>query len=371
MAYQPKAFVFDAASKQTALDQLGYAFGEFTEIYAPDPDYAWGWERRAPTKDKWKLQDIGGKKKDIPTIISNMMKSTWKTTEPKAGRGAIAPGGKAHGQVTIGQRGMPLSANVPNKGEAFHPQVRPTKEELKVQLDTGAIAKDWNVFDKIPRVSAVTFRGDQRPPGELIGRYRGFSPPSSRTDQYYLENYVYPAFASYLKRRWQREDLSKQDFLHAVNTCIPMADEKKLLVDYMMWRQIVRREEAHLGRMTSNECLKGYISTSKAIDSSIYFGTAYHSKPGWLYVTVVEDAFIVPFTKDSGVGIWKTGEAEIAQWGPVPADRVIACARIDRDAGQNWVLAPPFYMRKAFRRRWPRQFEYIFKVMSGAVPPQV
>jgi hypothetical protein len=58
----------------------------------------------------------------------------------------------------------------------------------------------------------VTFRGDTRSPLNVVVKARGFHPPISRTDRYYLENNVYEAFENYLSRRYSRT-LTKEEFL--------------------------------------------------------------------------------------------------------------------------------------------------------------
>jgi hypothetical protein len=223
-----------------------------------------------------------------------------------------------------------------------------------------AIASDWKVFQQIKRTNAVTFRGDTRAPNDVITKAGGFHPPSSRTDQFYLEERIYKFFADYLDRRYQRK-LTKEEFLRAVSSAAPLESDKKLLVDYMMWRKICEREAVHLGRMLENECLKGYISTARSIDTAISFGTAYNSKPGWVYVTVVHSGFIVPWGKTT---IWGSEEAEVAQWGPIPGERIVGFMHLSQFKPDSQI-----FIRRSFRKKEPKAFEYIYNVMSG-MPPQ-
>ena len=193
----------------------------------------------------------------------------------------------------------------------------------------------------------------------MIGRQNGVHPPNSRTERYYLENNIYGAFDGYSQRRFQRP-VDKADFIRAVDSAVPNQDDQRLLVDYMMWRKIVEREAVHLGRMVENECLKGYISTSRAIDSSTFFGTAYHTKPGWLYLTVVHGGFVVPFGDKH---YWGTGEAEIAQWGPIPGERIVGFVHLD-----GYKPDSEIYIRRTFRKEEPKAFEEMFNIMSGKTP---
>lgn len=347
MPYKPKEAAFKNEMVGN-IDDLGYLVAEF-EVLEPDPNYSFD-GRKMPSKDAWPIVEIssgpviGG----LPHLFKSLMNSTWKLTEPKANA--------ARGPMIMGMRGQ---LNGPDS-TAYHPQVRPTEAVVSVAFGAKtSIASDWNVFDQLKRVNAVTFRGDTRPPLAVIKKAGGFFPPNSRTDQYYLENNVYNEFESYLTRRYKRQ-LTKQDFLRAVNSNVHSEADKRLLVDYMMWRQICEREAAHVGRMASNECLKGYISTARAIDTSISFGTKYNSQPGWLYVTVVHGGFVVPWGKKT---LWGTEEAEIAQWGPVPAERIVGFRRLDQFKPQG-----PIYFRREFRKKEPKAFEYIFKAMSGKLP---
>ena len=284
MPYKPKSAAFTNDMVEDT-DHVGYLLTEF-EPLEPDPDYSFD-GRKMPSKDAWPIVEIrsGPVIGDLPHLFQGLMDSTWKLTEPK--------GNAARGPLIMGARGQ---INGPLTG-GYHPQVRPTAPVVGVKLGGNtAIASDWNLFSQLKRVNAVSFRGDTRPPNAVIHKARGFYPPNSRTDQYYLENNVYNEFEDYMKRRYQRQ-LTKQDFLQAISSNVHSDAEKKLLVDYMMWRQICEREAAHIGRMASNECLKSYISTARAIDTSISFGTKYNSQPGWLYVTVVHGGFVVPWGK--------------------------------------------------------------------------
>ena len=149
--------------------------------------------------------------------------------------------------------------------------------------------------------------------------------------------------------------------MKAFNNEAAMTQEQRTLTDYLMWRKIVEREAVHLGRMVENECLKGYISTSRSIDRACYFGTNYWKKPGWLYITVVHDGFVVP----NGLSeTWGTTEGEVAQWGPIPAKRIVGFMRLE-SGGQP---TGPIYARRRFRSDEPKAFAAVFDIMSGKGP---
>ncbi len=347
--------ILDFKPKLASVDEswgkdLGWLLQHF-EPFEPSPKHPWDRKTRPASKDDWKIvkpktaPPVGS----LPLIIENMVKMTWKFAEP--------PRDAARSNVVIGARGQAA----PALSQTYHPQVRPVKPDITTTYpNASAIASDWGVFRQIERTNAVSFRGDSRSPHEVIVKCRGFSPPNTRTDRYYLENNVFKAFADYLKRRYTR-DLSQADFLRAVDSSAPRAEDKKLLVDYMMWRSVVERESAHMGRMVSSETLKGYISTSKSIDSSINFGTRYCSTPGWVYLVVVHGGFIVPW--DGTKHFWGSEEAEIAQWGPIPAERIVGFRRLTRFEPEG-----PVFIRRTFRKAEPKAFERMYNVMSGMTP---
>ena len=309
------------------------------------------------------------------------MKATWKRAEPTWDNTQGAqPGKAAHGitigtrnlaadRITIGKRG---GIATPTGGLGlFTAHVRPTTPINASGIQHGiqttfpnnsAIASDWKIFETIPRTHAVTFRGDGRSPNDVISKAGGFYPPNSRTDRYYLENNIYTAFADYLKRRCGR-DITNKQFLAAVDETAILDEEKKLLVDYLMWRKITEKEAVHLGRMVETECLKGYISTARGIDTSLYFATGYRSKPGWLYLTVVHGGFVVPLGDKK---YWGTEEGEIAQWGPIPAKRIVGFVHVQ----QHEIPDGPIFIRRSFRLAEPKVYEHMFKVMSGMLPSQ-
>ena len=346
----------ERSSDTLGYDAIGSLASDF-EAFRLHPKYTWEKPPRVtPGKDAWKIvvpktAPIIG---ELPQIVQNVIKMTWKFAEPSKGA--------QRGDIMIGTR-IPFGRGMPNgvQNQAYHSQVRPTKQMLPTGTpNDAAIAADWKVFQQIKRTNAVTFRGDSRPPREVINEMGGFTPPISRTDRYYIENNLYNAFSDYLERRYDRK-LGKDVFLRAVDAAAPTAEDQKLLVDYMMWRKLTEREAVHLGRMVENECQKGYISTSRSIDSSLEFATRHLAVDGWLYVTVVHSGFIVPW---GSTAHWGSEEAEIAQWGPIPSSRIVGFVGVTKYCKPR----TPIFMRRSFRKNENAAFEYMYKVMSGMTP---
>lgn len=353
--------------------ELGNLLSEF-EGFQPDPNYSFT-GRVAPERNSWKTikPQSAPPIPPLPLLIQKMMKATWKYAEPSWDNTQGArPGKPAHG-ITIGTRGgaAPSTSGL----GLFNPQVRPTvpvdasgnQHGITTTFPTEtAIASDWKVFKTIPRTHALTFRGDSRSPNDVISKAGGFYPPNSRQDRYYLENNIYTAFADYLKRRCGR-DLTKDQFLGAVDETAILDEDKKLLVDYLMWRKITEREAVHLGRMVETECLKGYISTARGIDTAIFFATGYGNRQGWLYLTHVFGGFVVPLGDKK---YWGTEEGEVAQWGPIPAARIVGFVHVVNGvpAFPHGMPDGPIFIRRSFRLAEPKVFEHVFKVMSGMIP---
>ncbi len=355
----------------TNVNDLGTLLTEF-DGFRPDPKFSFN-GRAVPDKEAWKTikPQAAPPITPLPLLIQKLLKATWKRAEPSRNNTQGAQPGKAAHGITIGTRGPAVAKPTFGNLGLFTAHVRPTTPidasgnqhgiETTFPNDS-AIASDWKIFKTIPRTNAVTFRGDSRSPNDVISKAGGFYPPNSRTDRYYLENNIYTAFADYLKRRCGR-DITNKQFLAAVDETAILDEEKKLLVDYLMWRKITEKEAVHLGRMVETECLKGYISTARGIDTSLFFATGYHSKPGWLYLTVVYGGFVVPLGDKK---YWGTEEGEIAQWGPIPAKRIVGFVHVH----QHGIPDGPIFIRRSFRLAEPKVYEHMFKVMSGMLPSQ-
>lgn len=337
--------------------EFGSLAAEF-EAYEPNPAYSWETMKRGPmpSKDKWWICNpkYGPPIGSLPLVIQRAINSTWKYTQPWKDAERRNPGG-----VVIGTRNVADPKAV--LAQTYHTQKRPTGKMINSTMgNADAIASDWGIFKTIPRTNAVAFRGDTRGPRALAD-CGGFTPPNTRTDRSYLEGKVYDFFSGYLKSRYGRT-LTQGEFLRAVDSAAPTATDKALLIDFCMWKRLTDREAAHMGRMVENETLKGYTSTSRSIDTSISFGTAYNSKPGWVYVVLVHGGFVVPWGEKS---LWGSEEAEIAQWGEIPTERIVGCMHLDRFKPDS-----PAFFRRSFIKKEHKAFEYMLDVMSGMTPDQ-
>jgi hypothetical protein len=65
-----------------------------------------------------------------------------------------------------------------------------------------------------------------------------------------------------------------------------------------------------------------------------------------------------------GQSFWGAEEAEIAQWGPIPAERIVGFVHVQADK----IPDGPIFIRRSFRAAEPEAFEHMFKVMSGWIP---
>jgi hypothetical protein len=352
--YKPQTATVDPSV--ISPEALGWLQTEF-EAFEPNPKYSFAQGQRRPPCHSidwgWVSPKHAPPVGELPLVIRKMIKSTWKATEPKAGA--------TRGNVMMGTHGMPQSlANVVYGGQTYHPQVRPSLGIEVKMMNDDAIATDWKLTERIPRDNACTFRGDSRTPYQIICQANGFHPPDTRTDRYYLENAIYNGFSDYFKRRYNRE-ITQADFLQAIDTTMPSPTDKNMFIDYMMWRSLMEKEASHLGRMTVNECLKGYVSTSISIDTASFF-----AGDGWIYIVVVHGGFVVPY---GSTKVWETPEAEIAQWGPIPSERIVGFRKFDY--GQPSQPKGPVFIRRSFRKKEQSCFEHVFNIMSGAVPSQL
>ena len=332
-SFKPTPCEFDAVG----IAKFGALKPQF-EAFAPDPKlkpYA-EWSSDFPLIKPVTPQPFT----PVQKLITKMVEATWTAAEPSAGA--------QRGPVTIGARGGAAPATT------YNARVRPVKADLYPNRpDPTAIASDWNLFKTLERTDAVTFRGDTRGPSDVFAK-GGFTPPNSRTDDHYIENNLYTAFADYLKRRYNR-NLDKVDYINAVRQVLTDTTSKKLLTDFMMWKKMLDREAVNLGRMTQQECHKGYISTSRSIKVAVGFGGK-NGNSTWVYVTLVGLGFVVPDEKSHA---WGTEEQEVAQWGAIPNEKIVGARRLD-----FYELTGPIYFRPEFRRKETKAFEKAFRSLN-------
>lgn len=217
-----------------------------------------------------------------------------------------------------------------------------------------AFAQDWSCHNDIPRVMAYTFRGDRRYPDnvKLTG---GFSPPISRTDDYYMKTVVYPQFCAYMKHNFSL-DISEVQFRTIVGKSFGK-DLQKQFLHYGVWRATIERESLHLGRMVAFEALKGFISTTKAVSvAKAYAGT----DGGWVYVTFVDGGYHLPA---KGASHWTSifGEQEIAYPGAIPW----AMVQGFRQVGANRKFVGNIFLRESFDTLEKEAALEVLKLLSG------
>jgi len=357
---------------ETATEKdLGWLLTEF-EPFQPNPQYSWK-TRRPARRDQWPtVVPVHGPAvvNTLEDIMYKMMDISWRFSEPEAGVLRGMAGGHNYNPMVIGTHGMPQSlAKVFVPPQGYHPQVRPTGTNLPVMMtDKSAIARDWHLHEGLERTNAVTFRADKRPPYKILVEappppwQPGFNPPISRAlskEPYYLANGIYSAFKGYMKRRYQRDIGDSATFVAAVNKELVTPQAKELLYEYLVWLSITKKESAHLGRMVENEALKEWISTARCLDASLVFANM-GGTPGWMYVVIVHSGYVVPFAAREELE-WGTAETEIAQFGSIPADRIVGFARFSYTGPDT-----PIFIRKSFRKDEPKACDRIFDALSGA-----
>jgi len=366
--YQPKRL-----QRITHDPAIGGVAVEF-ECFEPNPKYAYGAAYKPPYAPLKPLPShiardapsdcppitpvkVMPPNPPLPLEVRQLVRSLWKRAEPAqdAQRGAVRIGNTRQADQRPRMAAIrDRAANVPYKQH-----VSPTKAD---SFNEGEMSLDWKEMEKIHRVSAYTFRGDRDGPSQLLHTRGGFKPPDTRSDRSYIEGAIYDHFADYLTRRFGTT-VTKPDFLAAVNQNIK---DSKTFVAYMLWRKLVDKEKFHLGRMTVDECLKAYISTSTSLPVSTWFaaGRGGGTEPGWVYVTLVHGGYSVPrLSPNAGSDNhkWATGEHEIAKLGAIDPDDIVGFRHI-KDCH---TLDGPIYFRPEFRKLEPHPFARIFDILSG------
>lgn len=217
----------------------------------------------------------------------------------------------------------------------------------------GTYPQDWNLANHLQRVNAYTFRGevDSRGPRQVEAA-GGFAPPITRTDQYYVDEYIFPYYAGYLKRRFGI-DLTKDDFNRIYARVGLTPDDREALKIFMSWSKLVDNESHHIGRMTASQVLKNYISTSRGVATAISFAGI----GGWIYVTRVRGAFNL--TKGHAYNT-KEPERECAFPGTLPWSDVFAFRKSNGSR-----MVGPLWLRAGFQAANPTAYQKVFQAMSN------
>jgi len=340
-----------------------YALEKEFECWHPDPGFAFA---EKPGAVSWVGPEIPPLKADaalpfvnLPDQLEKLIKHCWQkaSVSPGGSRGPVQIAGARqqafHAQgLQIG--GARAQAGMAQRGQ-YQPMVSPTNPAAPLPHLQG-VANDWKVHEQLERINAYAFRGDTRNPN-VIKAASGFTPPSSRTDAYYVENGMYPQFASYMERRFQIK-IDKQTFLDAYNKTVTSDEAKRVMMSFSIWRALADAEALHAGRMVANEALKGYISTTRAVSVAKHFAKA----GGWVYMVLVQGGFLLPA---KGKHVWTQifGEQEIAMPVPIPWSNVFAFRQV-QPQGMN-KFAGPLYYRRGFDKQNPDVFKASYDLLSG------
>lgn len=281
----------------------------------------------------------------LESFYQQMATRQWRGAQPSvrpAGFGihgvALAPQIFAKGLSPIGAR----RDMVPNPMMADNSRPRMP----------GGFATDWNVIPGLERVNAYAFRGDKRHPRQ-IRLADGFHPPCSRRDAAYVR-LIAQYFAGYMKSRFNKV-VDPQEVEQYI---LGRGQAGNVFVEYEVWREILKGEELHLGRMVANEFLKGYVSTSRRVENAAFFASA-HSADGQkgkiscVYALHTEGGFLLPRLGTNPHG---TGEAEIAHpgtlaWTKVKAFRLLSPGSMEDSRTwrtKEYVAQDRIFVRKGF-----------------------
>jgi len=344
---------------------------------APDPQFEgqeeWGsgdWPASRPSIKAIKAETVLPFV-DLPAKLQQLMHHCWKAAQASGGpRGAFQIGASAaranHIPVTV--RALQASRvpeniiearNVQERNAPYMKQVIPIKPNDAVKDHpaphlTAVIPNDWGITNQLERVNAYTFRGDTRSP-QAIQACDGFQPPVTRTDQFYVEDTIYPEFARYMRKRYGME-VTKAQFYAAYRQTVTNRDERLVMNGFFAWKSMVDNEAYHVGRMLANETLKGFVSTTKAIPVAKGF-----AKPGgWVYVTLVQGGFLIP---DKGKHVWTAtfGEQEIALPASIPWSHIFGY----RQVGEGKMFTGPIYLRRSLYARNPKAYGKCYELLSG------
>jgi hypothetical protein len=300
---------------------------------------------------------------DLPARFLQILKDCWQSAKasPGAQRSGLQIGGAR--QQAFNALGPAAQGHLNQAGKHF-PQVRPSPvpDALKqVPPHLEGLARDWNLQIMMDRVNAFTFRGEtsfRTPVG--VSQVGGFSPPITRDDDSYIKGDVYKAFSNYMLRRFQEDitlTVDPQAFLTAFRRHAVDPASRKLMTQFAIWKAIMEQESSHLGRMTANETLKGFISTTREISIAKSFAKT----NGWVYLVLVRGGYVVPL-KDDHIWAGLFNEQEIALLGSIPWKEVFAFRKTSPTEKK---FVGPIYFRKGFGDTYPTPFQMAYELFSG------
>ena len=312
---------------------------EFDAIPIPDAAEIAGRLKCETTNENYIKSSLPMQHVGLQDIYTQMAKRQWK--QPFVRRDGLALHA-AKGMLAIGAR-RALGAN---------PSVQ---DVVRPAMPRGG-ATDWDLISDLVRVNAYAFRGDKRQP-RIVKEHGGFHPPSTRTDAGYM-TLVAKKFVQYMKDRFT-QDVTQSEVEEYIRGKGPAG---KVLVEYEIWRAILKGEELHIGRMTQNEFLKGYVSTSRDVAKAYGFmnsASAGGKDEGLkaVYALHTEGGFLLP-PKGKNVHA-TTDEAEIAHPGPLPwskvkAFRIYQTREVAKMHVRTFQGSEVLFVRKGFRGADPK-----------------
>lgn len=231
-------------------------------------------------------------------------------------------------------------------------------------MHLSGVANDWGDIKKFERVNAYTFRGDSRGMND-IAACGGFGVSSARNDERFLKGSVYDKFEAYCLGRGIPFHLTRDQFCATVKETLATTSQRDILIDYMVWREMVKTEEKHLGRMMANEVLRSYISTSRCVEVAKAFATmGVPQHEGWVYAVFVRGGFLIRQPGQPGGHHWAVfNEAEIANPGSIPWSNVVGARKVTDQA--MFDSSCPVYLRAGFVRTEPEAAAKVHAALSG------
>lgn len=334
---------------QALYDQM--FLGEFDGFELPDQKQAKAARVHCDSSNMKYLRARSDSKIDFDyrAFYERMAKYGWKQatapsaqTQARGLRGMVRPLGMHRDLVAV-----PLSQDMSRPGLGH------------------ARSKDWDLILDLKRVNAYAFRGEKRQP-DVVRAAGGFQPPSMRKDSHYMAA-VAKNFADYMQNRFNQTIDPQQ----IVNYIQGQGQSGRLFVEYEIWRAILRKEELHIGKMVANEFLKGFISTSRSVDTAKTFfdNTSEGGRPanGAIYAVHTEGGFLLPDLSKHVHGS-KKNEAEIAHPGALPWSRIVGFRpyniKIWSDP-RSFKQADRIYMRAGFEGSDPVGFRNVFNALGS------
>jgi hypothetical protein len=291
---------------------------------------------------------------DLPAKMRELMDHCWKVaTVPQAARQSQMQLGAGRAQAFQRAQNSQQPADI---GRVAQLMKNEHIKQVSPLGDFGTVyPQDWNKANQLERVNAYTFRGEHTRVPREIEAAGGFFPPITRTDQFYVDEYIYPFYAGYLRQRFGI-DLTKDEFTRIYKRVVVTPQDRDALKMYMSWRTMVTNESHHIGRMVEAQVEKNYISTSRSIGMAKYFAAA----NGWVYVLRVRGAFNLT----SGHAYNKKAhEQECAFPGALAWSDVFGFRLCSARGG----LVGPLWLRQGFKEANPTAYQKVFALMSNRI----